>query len=50
MTGTDCDLFTHNQSPSYFNHLVISMEYNQLKSAQICPGQPGIRINELQIT
>jgi hypothetical protein len=22
MTGTNCDLFTHNQSRSYFNHLV----------------------------
>jgi hypothetical protein len=22
MTGTDCDLFTHNQSRSYLNHLV----------------------------
>ena len=23
MTGTNCDLFTHNQSRSYLNHLVI---------------------------
>ena len=22
MTGTNCDLFTHNQSRSYLNHLV----------------------------
>jgi hypothetical protein len=22
MTGTNCDLFTHNQSLSYLNHLV----------------------------
>jgi hypothetical protein len=22
MTGTNCDLFTHKQSRSYFNHLV----------------------------
>jgi hypothetical protein len=22
MTGTNCDLFTHNQSPSFLNHLV----------------------------
>ena len=22
MTGTNCDLFTHNQSQSYLNHLV----------------------------
>ena len=24
MTGTNCDLFTHNQSRSYLNHLVLS--------------------------
>jgi hypothetical protein len=24
MTGTNCDLFTHNQSRSYLNHLVQS--------------------------
>ena len=23
MTGTNCDLFTHNQSLSYLNHLVV---------------------------
>ena len=23
MTGTNCDLFTHNQSRSYLNHLVL---------------------------
>jgi hypothetical protein len=23
MTGTNCDLFTHNQSRSYLNHLVV---------------------------
>ena len=26
MTGTNCDLFTHNQSRSYLNHLVLSSE------------------------
>ena len=26
MTGTNCDLFTHNQSRSYLNHLVASKE------------------------
>jgi hypothetical protein len=26
MTGTNCDLFTHNQSLSYLNHLVDSQE------------------------
>jgi hypothetical protein len=25
MTGTNCDLFTHNQSQSYLNHLVSSL-------------------------
>jgi hypothetical protein len=25
MTGTNCDLFTHNQSRSYLNHLVSSL-------------------------
>ena len=26
MTGTNCDLFTHNQSRSYLNHLVFKTE------------------------
>jgi hypothetical protein len=26
MTGTNCDLFTHNQSRSYLNHLVFTIE------------------------
>ena len=26
MTGTNCDLFTHNQSRSYLNHLVYSLK------------------------
>jgi hypothetical protein len=26
MTGTNCDLFTHKQSRSYLNHLVIARE------------------------
>jgi hypothetical protein len=25
MTGTNCDLFTHNQSRSYLNHLVYTV-------------------------
>jgi hypothetical protein len=25
MTGTNCDLFTHNQSRSYLNHIVVFM-------------------------
>ena len=27
MTGTNCDLFTHNQSWSYLNHLVKHNEW-----------------------
>jgi hypothetical protein len=27
MTGTNCDLFTHNQSRSYLNHLVYGCVY-----------------------
>jgi hypothetical protein len=23
MTGTNCDIFTHNQSRSYLNHIVL---------------------------
>jgi hypothetical protein len=30
MTGTNCDLFTHNQSRSYLNHLVIRRWIRQL--------------------
>ena len=30
MTGTNCDLFTHNQSRSYFNHLVCGLQYSML--------------------
>jgi hypothetical protein len=26
ITGTSCDLFTHNQSRSYLNHLVLRFE------------------------
>ena len=28
MTGTNCDLFTHNQSRSYLNHLVFTKSGN----------------------
>jgi hypothetical protein len=27
MTGTNCDLFTHKSSQSYFNHLVRAVSY-----------------------
>jgi hypothetical protein len=30
MTGTNCDLFTHNQSRSYLNHLVSSSVHQRL--------------------
>jgi hypothetical protein len=26
MTGTNCDLFTHKQSRSYLNHLVLALK------------------------
>jgi hypothetical protein len=29
MTGTNCDLFTHNQSRSYLNHLVLVLKHYQ---------------------
>jgi hypothetical protein len=35
MTGTNCDLFTHNQSRSYLNHLVHHEESNAERSS-IC--------------
>ena len=37
MTGTNCDLFTHNQSRSYLNHLVIALNVTvtDLKVSQI---------------
>ena len=28
MTGTNCDLFTHNQSRSYLNHLVLTTQHS----------------------
>jgi hypothetical protein len=40
MTGTNCDLFTHNQSLSYLNHLVFTPKYfyfNLLLSATHIP-------------
>jgi hypothetical protein len=34
MTGTNCDLFTHNQSRSYLNHLVVTyIKINRLRWA-----------------
>jgi hypothetical protein len=30
MTGTNCDLFTHNQSRAYLNHLVYVRTYGEL--------------------
>jgi hypothetical protein len=29
MTGTNCDLFTHNQSRSYLNHLVFGTIFTE---------------------
>ena len=35
MTGTNCDLFTHNQSRSYLNHLVLT--WLPMLQYQHCP-------------
>ena len=35
MTGTNCDLFTHNQSRSYLNHLVFAPH-----SVSLCMSKP----------
>ena len=35
MTGTSCDLFTHNQSRSYLNHLVFGIWYFLVKLVNI---------------
>jgi hypothetical protein len=32
MTGTNCDLFTHNQSRSYLNHLVYTQHFHPSKN------------------
>ena len=39
MTGTNCDLFTHNQSRSYLNHLVLST----WKVSEILSGRSSVR-------
>jgi hypothetical protein len=50
MTGTNCDLFTHNQSRSYLNHLVFvsvsvrggtatRLQVGQLKNPGSLPGR-----------
>jgi hypothetical protein len=31
VTGTNCDLFTHNQSRSYLNHLVFMCIYEEFQ-------------------
>jgi hypothetical protein len=36
MTGTNSDLFTHNQSRSYLNHLVHSYEMCGINNATEC--------------
>jgi hypothetical protein len=35
MTGTNCDLFTHNQSLSYLNHLVY-IQFKKTEMGRIC--------------
>jgi hypothetical protein len=36
MTGTNCDLFTHNQSRSYLNHLVYMYVYTCWANYNLC--------------
>ena len=35
MTGTNCDLFTHNQSRSYLNHLVWACSFQPFKNPNV---------------
>jgi hypothetical protein len=35
MTGTNCDLFTHNQSRSYLNHLVLHAFKTEVGSSRL---------------
>jgi hypothetical protein len=37
MTGTNCDLFTHNQSRSYLKHLV------EVESVYVCQNATQVR-------
>jgi hypothetical protein len=52
MTGTNCDLFTHKQSRSYLNHLVITATGTILKTfRKYLSNVPGIHeVKELQKT
>jgi hypothetical protein len=36
MTGTNCDLFTHNQSRSYLNHLVLRYIFLKATCFDVC--------------
>jgi hypothetical protein len=44
MTGTNCDLFTHQSSRSYLNHLVFSSVYSGLKCCPSLLDATGIRV------
>jgi hypothetical protein len=49
MTGTNCDLFTHNQSRSYLNHLVSSSAlYTRKPSAYIPPSMWATKFRNIQ--
>jgi hypothetical protein len=45
MTGTNCDLFTHNQSRSYLNHLVITNKKTSVHHLK--PGNSRYQPNSL---
>ena len=55
MTGTNCDLFTHNQSQSYLNHLeytnleVLHSQLGQCLSNRV-PGNPMVQQNTFRGT
>jgi hypothetical protein len=40
MTGTNCDLFTHNQSPSYLNLVLVLRKYTfKCRAVNLCCNQ-----------
>ena len=44
MTGTNCDLFTHNQSRSYLNHLVTCRTGNKVRRIKQTPKRAVFRL------
>ena len=48
MTGTNCDLFTHNQSRSYLNHL-LSCRQNSFQARSQCCEKPLLALSCLSV-